>query len=145
VEKPDSEKRHHSQHSSSDNEDNQTDKNDQKIWNSITANYEMIEGAQLSNSFIILKVLDEIDKPLNAGQISEIISKRTKGQVFKVAGALRDSLEHRLRREGFVRGVDTPSQSGTKKRIMVTRYSITPRGRKLLQAWIAFISACNYR
>jgi hypothetical protein len=66
----------------------------------------MIKGAQLSNSsLIILKVLDEVNEPLNAGQISEIIARRTQGQIFKVAGALKDSLEHTLWREGFVNGV----------------------------------------
>jgi DNA-binding PadR family transcriptional regulator len=101
----------------------------------------MIQGAQLSNSLIILKVLEEANEPLNAGQISEIIAKKTQGQLFKVAGALRDSLEHRLRREGFVKGVDTPSSEGSKKQVRVSRYSITPKGKKLLQGWTAFVSA----
>jgi hypothetical protein len=114
---------------------------DQKIWYSILANYEMIKGAQLSNSLIILKVLDEVNEPLNAGQISEIIARRTQGQIFKVAGALKDSLEHRLRREGFVNGVDIPSAQGSKKQVIMTRYSITPKGRKLLHGWIAFVSS----
>jgi hypothetical protein len=136
-----SRKRHSQSASSGNQEDNGSAMGDEKIWNSIIANYEIIEGAQLSNNFIILKVLDEINEPLNAGQISEVISKRTKGQLFKMAGALRDSLEHRLRREGFVKGVDTPSAQGSKKQVIVSRYSITPKGRKLLQGWIAFISA----
>jgi len=90
--------------SSSDNRNGSS--KDQKIWYSILANYEMIKGAQLSNSLIILKVLDEVNEPLNAGQISEIIARRTQVKIFKVAGALKESLEHRLRREGFVNGVD---------------------------------------
>jgi hypothetical protein len=89
-----------SKKSSSDNRNGSS--KDQKIWYSILANYEMIKGAQLSNSLIILKVLDEVNEPLNAGQISEIIARRTQGKIFKVAGALKDSLEHRLRRQGFV-------------------------------------------
>lgn len=114
---------------------------DQRIWDAIVANYDMIQGAQLSNSLIILKVLDDANEPLNAGQISEIISKKTQGRLFKVAGALRDSLEHRLRREGFVEGVDTPSAKGSKKHVRESRYSMTPKGRKLLLGWTAFISA----
>ena len=31
----------------------------QSIWESIAKNYEMIQGAQLSNSFIILMALEE--------------------------------------------------------------------------------------
>ena len=32
---------------------------DAKIWNAIVKNYEMIQGAQVSNSFILLMVLNE--------------------------------------------------------------------------------------
>lgn len=50
----------------------------QNIWDSIAKNYEMIQGAQLSNSFIILMALEENkNKPLNTTQISEIIAVRT--------------------------------------------------------------------
>jgi hypothetical protein len=30
-----------------------------KIWNAVVKNYEMIQGAQISNSFILLMVLNE--------------------------------------------------------------------------------------
>jgi DNA-binding PadR family transcriptional regulator len=58
--------------------------------------------------------------------------------LFKVSGALKDSLENRLRRAGYVAGSDLP-QEGKKKPVRKTLYSITPMGRKLLKGWLAFI------
>ena len=58
---------------------------DQSIWTSIVKNYEMIQGAQLSNSFIILMALYESQKPLNSTEISEIIAFKTSGKIFKVS------------------------------------------------------------
>src|SRR5689334_3429699 len=49
---------------------------DAKIWNAIVKNYEMIQGAQVSNSFILLMVLNETTQPLSTTRISELISKR---------------------------------------------------------------------
>lgn len=72
-----------------------------KLWNAIVKDYEMIQGAQLSNSFILLMILNEAKEPLTTTQISELISKRSKGQIYKISATLRDSLEHRLKREGF--------------------------------------------
>src|SRR6478672_12198063 len=67
----------------------------QSIWESIAKNYEMIQGAQLSNSFIILMALEENNgEPLNTTQISELIAVRTKGQVYKISATLKDALEH---------------------------------------------------
>ncbi|HET7345212.1 MAG TPA: DUF4364 family protein [Nitrososphaeraceae archaeon] len=103
-----------------------------KLWNAIVKNYEMIQGAQLSNSFILLMVLNEAKEPLTTTQISELISKRSKGQIYKISATLRDSLEHRLKREGYVEGIDTNNRG---------LYSITPKGQKLLEGWIAFLSA----
>ena len=60
----------------------------------------MIQGAQLSNSFILLMVLNEAKEPLTTTQISELISKRSKGEIYKISATLRDSLEHRLKRDG---------------------------------------------
>jgi hypothetical protein len=37
-----------------------------KIWKSISDNYELIEGAQLSNSFIILIILDKAEDSLTS-------------------------------------------------------------------------------
>jgi DNA-binding PadR family transcriptional regulator len=55
----------------------------------------MIQGAQISNSFILLMVLNEAT-------------------------------------QGYVEGVDVNDKS---------LYSITQKGKKLLQGWIAFLSA----
>jgi hypothetical protein len=38
----------------------------------------MIQGAEISNSFILLMVFNKTDKPLNSIQLSEIIAKGTK-------------------------------------------------------------------
>lgn len=54
--------------------------------NEISKNYELIEGAQLSNSFVILKVLFDSDDPLSTTQISQKISSKSDGKLFKVYG-----------------------------------------------------------
>ena len=112
-----------------------------EIWNSISQNFEMIQGAQLSNSFIILMALYESEKPLNSTEISEIISSKTSGRIYKVSAALKDSLEHRLKRAGYVESIDIPAKKGTMKPIKMSLYSITPKGRNLLKGWISFLSA----
>jgi (p)ppGpp synthase/HD superfamily hydrolase len=104
----------------------------ERIWNEIVKNYEMIQGAQLSNSFILLMTLNEANHPLTTTEISELISRRSKGQIYKISATLRDSLEHRLKREGYVYGIDKENKS---------LYSITPKGRKLLKGWTAFLEA----
>lgn len=113
----------------------------QSIWPSIVKNYEMIQGAQLSNSFIILMALYESQKPLNSTEISEIIVFKTSGKIFKVSATLKDSLEHRLKREGYVESIDISAKKGTIKPIKKSLYSITPKGRDLLKGWISFLSA----
>jgi DNA-binding PadR family transcriptional regulator len=105
---------------------------DTKIWNAIVKNYEMIQGAQISNSFILLMVLNDATQPLSTTRISELISKRSKGQIYKISATVRDSLQYRLKREGYVEGVEVKDKS---------LYSITPKGKKLLEGWIAFLSA----
>lgn len=111
------------------------------IWKSISHNYDMIQGAQLSNSFIILMALYESETPLNSTEISEIISSRTLGKIYKVSAALKDSLEHRLKRAGYVESVDIPAKKGKIKPIKKSLYSITPKGRRLLRGWISFLRA----
>jgi len=86
-------------------------------------------------------LLNETNEPLNSTQLSEIIAKRTKGQLFKISAALKDSLEHRLKREGYVEGIDVPTQQGSRKPVKRSLYSITPKGKRLLQGWISFLSA----
>jgi DNA-binding PadR family transcriptional regulator len=112
-----------------------------EIWNSIFQNFEMIQGAQLSNSFIILMALYESEKPLNSTEISKIISSKTSGRIYKVSAALKDSLEHRLKRSGYVESIDIPAKKGTIKPIKKSLYYITPKGRDLLKGWISFLSA----
>ena len=100
------------------------------VCSSTVKNYEMIQGAQLSNSFILLMVLNE-KEPVTTTQISELISKRSKGEIYKISATLRDSLEHRLKREGYVEGIEVNNKG---------LYSITPKGQKLLRGWIAFLT-----
>jgi DNA-binding PadR family transcriptional regulator len=103
------------------------------VWDSIVKNYDMILGAQLSNSFIILMALSESNDPLSATEISKIIASRTNGKIFKVPATLQDSIEKRLKREGYV----VTSNISDK-----TKYSITSKGQRLLRAWTAFLEGC---
>jgi hypothetical protein len=112
------------------------------LWESVTKNYEFIEGAQMSNSFIILMALNRVNKPLNnTTQISEIIALHTKGKIYKISATLKDSLEHRVKCEGYVEGVDVPTLKGLRKPVKMSLYLITPKGKKLLEGRIAFLSA----
>lgn len=111
------------------------------VWRKIAKFYEFIEGAQISNSFIVLKVLDESEVPLSSTQISERISSNTNGKLFKVSGVLKDTLEKRLRKLGYVRGEDILNINPQRKQIKMTLYSITPKGKNLLAGWISFLKA----
>lgn len=113
------------------------------LWQSIASNYEFIEGAQLSNSFICLLALSESPEPMSTTQISEYIAKQTKGEVLKVSGTIKDSLERRLKKAGYVEGADIPTKKRDKKSVRVSLYKITPKGKKLLDGWIAFLSSFN--
>src|SRR5919107_3059391 len=115
--------------------------NSDDLWESVSKNYEFIEGAHMSNSFIILMALSESKEPLSTTQISEKIAINSRDQLFKVSGALKDSLENRLRKAGYVDGRDIPNQKTDRKPIRMTLYSITPKGKRLLSCWIAFLSA----
>jgi DNA-binding PadR family transcriptional regulator len=68
-------------------------------------------------------------EPLNTTQISEIIAVRTKGQIYRISATLKDALEHRLKREGYVESTEIKNKS---------LYTITPKGKKLLKRWILF-------
>ena len=85
--------------------------------------------------------LSESKESLSTTQISELISSKSKGKLFKVSGALRDSLENRLRKFGYVEGKDVPNIKKDYKPVRMTLYSITPKGRKLLKGWLGFLSA----
>jgi DNA-binding PadR family transcriptional regulator len=110
-------------------------------WERITKNYEYIEGAQISNSFIILLVLNESKEPLTTTQISEKIALNSKGKIFKISGTFKDSLELRLKKAGYVDGFDIRTNKSDKKPIRKSLYSITPRGKRLLNCWLAFLYA----
>jgi DNA-binding PadR family transcriptional regulator len=112
-----------------------------KLWDSIAKNYEWISHAQISNSFILLMALNEAKKALTAGEISEIIAQKSKGHLYKFPPTLRDALEYRLKREGLVDDENIADKSSGHKAPKVSRYSVTPKGQKLLQGWIAFLSA----
>jgi hypothetical protein len=115
-----------------------------RMWNSIANNYEWINYAQISNSFILLMALNENKarkKALTVGEISEIIAQKSKGRLYKVPSTLRDALEYRLKREGLVEDENIANRSSIHKITKVSRYSITPKGQKLLQGWLAFLSA----
>jgi hypothetical protein len=109
-----------------------SDNNDQVTWSLIAKNFEMIQGAHIANSFILLLALSKATEPLSTTQISEIISKKSRREIFKLSATLKDSLEYRLKRDGYVYSTDIKNKS---------LYSITPKGRKLLKGWIAFLSA----
>ncbi|MGC2680619.1 MAG: hypothetical protein WA323_02045, partial [Candidatus Nitrosopolaris sp.] len=47
---------------------NQKEVSASKLWNAIIKNYEMIQGTQLSNSFILLMVLNEAKEQLTSTQ-----------------------------------------------------------------------------
>ena len=114
--------------------------NSDYLWESVSKNYEFIEGAHMSNSFIILMALSESKEPLSTTQISEKIAFNSKGKIFKISGTFKDSLELRLKKAGYVTGVDV-AQEGKKKPLRRSLYSITPKGLKLLKSWLAFLSA----
>jgi hypothetical protein len=49
--------------------------------------------------------------PLSSTQISESIANKTGGKIFKVSGILKDSIEHRLKREGYVESKEIKNKS----------------------------------
>ena len=81
----------------------------------------------MSNSFIILMALSESKQQLSTTQISEKIVINSRGQLFKVSGALKDSLENRLRKGGHINGTDIPNEKTDRKPIRMTLYSMTPK------------------
>ena len=86
-------------------------------------------------------VLNESKEPLTTTQISEKIALNSKGKIFKISGTFKDSLELRLKKAGYVDGFDIRTNKSDKKPIKRSLYSITPRGKKLLKAWLAFLAA----
>ncbi len=110
-------------------------------WLQIAKYYDFIQAAELSNSFIVLMALDESNQPQSSTRISQMISSKSNGKIFKVSGTIKDTLEKRLRKLGYVEGKDVPNIKGDRKPIRMTMYSITPKGKRLLAGWLSFISA----
>jgi hypothetical protein len=114
-----------------------------KTWESIATNYDWISLARLYNSFIILMALDEIKKPVTAGEVSEFIALRSKGRLYKVSATIKDSLDNRLKRDGLVEDHSIKKEQDEKKYLKVAHYTITPKGQKLLQGWMLFYLLFN--
>jgi hypothetical protein len=75
---------HKNKNKNKNKDDNNGDDHDddQMLWNSIAKNYEMIQGAQIANSFILLMA------------------------VSQSTATLKDSLEYRLRHDGYVESTE---------------------------------------
>ena len=116
------------------------------LWNLLAKNYEFVEGAQISNSFICLLALSESEQPISTTAMSKYVAMKSGGQIYKVSATLKESLENRLMKAGYVEGTDIHSKKvakGSSKQVRSSVYKITPKGRKLLDCWIAFLGACR--
>lgn len=51
---------------------------------------------------------------MSSTQISEYIARKTKGEILKVSGTVKDSLENRLKKAGYVKGVDILTKKNEK-------------------------------
>jgi DNA-binding PadR family transcriptional regulator len=101
----------------------------------------------MSNSFICLLALDESEEPMSTTDISKYIARKTGGQIYKVSATIKESLENRLKKAGYVEGNDIPSRKRSKdsrKQVRTSLYKITPKGRKLLKGWIDFLQAVSH-
>jgi DNA-binding PadR family transcriptional regulator len=76
--------------------------------------------------------LGNSEEPLTSSDISKFISYHSLGHIYKPASTLKDALQNRLKREGYVEGIVQDNR---------TFYKITSKGKKLLQGWISFLSA----
>ena len=66
--------------------------------------------------------LDKAEESLTSSDISKTISYNSLGRIYKPASTLKDSLENRLKREGYVEGIVENNK---------TYYKITQKGKKL--------------
>jgi DNA-binding PadR family transcriptional regulator len=110
----------------------------------LAKNYEYVEGAQISNSFICLLALSESEKPMSSTDVSKYVAKKTGGQIYKVSATIKESLENRLKNAGYVKGTDIPSKKmdkDSRREVRSSLYTITSKGRKLLDGWIAFLAS----
>jgi DNA-binding PadR family transcriptional regulator len=117
------------------------------IWLLLAKNFEHVEGAQISNSLICLLALAESEEPMSTTDISKYIARKTNGQIYKVSATIKESLENRLKKAGYVEGNDIPSKQRSKdsrKKVRASIYRITPKGRKLLKGWLGFLRALSH-
>jgi DNA-binding PadR family transcriptional regulator len=68
---------------------------------------------------------------LTSSDISKIISYNSFGHIDEPTCTLKDSLENRLKREGYVDGIVVNNK---------TYYKSTQKGKKLLKGWMSFLS-----
>lgn len=116
------------------------------MWLLLAKNFEHVEGAQMSNSLICLLALAESEEPMSTTDISKYIARKTNGQIYKVSATIKESLENRLKKAGYVEGNDIPSRQRSKdsrKKVRASLYRITPKGRKLLKGWLGFLRALS--
>jgi DNA-binding PadR family transcriptional regulator len=74
--------------------------------------------------------LDKAEESLlTSSDISKTISYNSLGHIYKSVSTVKDSLENRLKREGYVEGIVENNK---------TYYKITSKGKKLLKGWIRF-------
>jgi DNA-binding PadR family transcriptional regulator len=116
-------------------------------WLLLAKNFEYVEGAQISNSLVCLLALSESEDPMSTTDISKYIARKTNGQIYKVSATIKESLENRLKKVGYVEGNDIPSKQRSKdsrKKVRASVYRITPKGRKLLKGWLGFLKALSH-
>ena len=75
----------------------------QKYGSSFTAS---ITGTDIPNK----KIESHLEWPYTHDTKGKKIAVNSKGKLFKVSGALKDSLENRPRRNGYVTGIDVPQE-----------------------------------
>jgi DNA-binding PadR family transcriptional regulator len=116
-------------------------------WLLLAKNFEYVEGAQISNSLVCLLALAESEEPMSTTDMSKYIARKTNGEIYKVSATIKESLENRLRKAGYVEGNDIPSKQrskGSRKKVRASLYRITPKGRKLLKGWLGFLRALSH-
>ena len=101
---------------------------------SITDNFDLIEGAQLSNSFIIFMTFNIAKEYLlTLSDLSKTISYNSLGRIYKPASIhIERFFGKSFKREGYVEGIVENNK---------TYYKITSKGKKLLKGWISFLNA----
>jgi DNA-binding PadR family transcriptional regulator len=112
------------------------------VWDSLVKNRDLVRGAEIAQSFPILLVLNGAEKPLTTSEVSQRIAGQSKGAVFLIPSTARSALEV-LRNADLVEGKDEANKGNERKPIARTLYSISPKGKKLVKAWVGFLSAID--